>query len=156
MIAYCYFETILFYKTKLFNLMKHLLKTFLLLGFMVFISTISSAQLSTANNGKNPEYKTADAKGVKLYTLGSWNVANVFTALTNAKAVLEPKIADGSATFVERYSYFYYDFILADMQYDIAPEILLLTKMEHANKLAGGSISKTDQQNVYNQIILSF
>jgi hypothetical protein len=136
--------------------MKHLLKTFLLLGFMVFISAISSAQLSTANGGKNPEFKTADAKGVKLYNLNSWNVANVTVALTNAKAALEPKINDGSATPVERYSYHYYSAILADMQYDIAPEILLLNKIEYANKLAGGSISKTDQQNVYNQIILSF
>lgn len=136
--------------------MKHLLKTFLLLGFMVFISAISNAQVTSANGGKNPEYKTADAKGVQLYNLGTWNVDNVTTALTNAKAALEPKINDGSATFVERYSYYYYGAILADMDFNIAPEILLLSKMEYGNKLAGGQISKTDQQNVYNQIILSF
>ncbi|HMG16839.1 MAG TPA: hypothetical protein VK590_15390 [Saprospiraceae bacterium] len=135
--------------------MKHLLKAFLLLGFMVFISDVSQAQLSLSST-KNPELKAAVQAGVSAYDLHSWDVNTVITQLSSARQALQGPVTQGTATLIELYKYNYYNNILVMLEYNIAPEVLVITSMERANLKAGGNMSLVDQQNIYKQTVQLF
>ena len=133
------------------------------LAFMLFLMVFSQSAFaqSTAKAGnsahmdvKSPEYATATAIGVTLYDFNSWNRDVVKTTIQQRLNGLNGQSSDP----VQMYKYVYYNGILGDISYDIAPELSIIRKVteERAKLDNNPAITDAIARNIYNDLVNNF
>ena len=122
---------------------------FAVLAFLTF-SGISAFAQEQARGGQpgfdkfNPELDIAtkvygiDASQVSLP--GTWNLAKGRTFLEKEITTMRPSYTSLSSGM--RFRFEYYQAVLNDMGYDIAPEISAISKLEVAGSKANGTVGK--------------
>jgi hypothetical protein len=96
------------------------------------------------------------ALDLTLYNLGTLNVDNGKTAVTQQAASLKPLMGDGNLPALSKFKYAYYTKVLSDLGYSIAPEITLASSLLHANQASGANLSPAQMVVVYNQTVALF
>lgn len=104
--------------------------------FLLLCGTGASAQ-ERAVNGIHPSLTTlATMLNVTAYDHGTWDEATVAPKIQAAMDVLQPKVANGSATNVELLKYVYYSRVYTDItKYDIGVEVSMLTQLTASHTL---------------------
>lgn len=105
---------------------------------------------------ENPYAAQAAKLGVSTFNLGTLNVDNGKTALTQQAASLKPLMGDGNIPALSKFKYAYYTKVLSDLGYSIAPEISLVTRLGEANQAAGTNLTPVQMVAVYNQAVVLF
>ena len=99
------------------------------LAFFILIGVSqASAQSFQAQSSSNPEIRLAQKFGVTAYNMGTWTPNNVVQILVaNSPDVKE----NPGASLTDRVTYAYYQMVITDVKnYDVAPEIALLSNLE--------------------------
>lgn len=121
---------------------------FAVLAFLTFSGVSAFAQEQARGNVPgfaqfNPELDKAKAYGIDASQVslpGTWN-------LTKGRAFLEKEITTMRPSYATlssgmRFRFEYYQAVLNDMGYDIAPEISAISKLETAGSKANGTVAK--------------
>ena len=124
---------------------------FLLLGL-----NQATAQSVGMKSTSNPKSQLAQKFGVQAYAMGTWTQNNVAQIL---EANI-PNVKGASSSLTQRMTYAYYTFVTTDIRnYNIAPEVALLTGLQKVQEQFKGSLGGRNNNaliQLYNNTIALF
>ncbi|MFN0215955.1 MAG: hypothetical protein ACKVT2_16975 [Saprospiraceae bacterium] len=121
----------------------------LLVGFLVLGSVDASAQTASAAPAVNPETSIAQYLGVNACVLGT--ATNVQGGIASLDAQMIALKASNPSSMYDKLRLNYYQAVIRDVRdYDIYPEIALLSNLKFAPRVTGGNPSVQQFAGLYN------
>lgn len=124
--------------------------------FMLLASVSSWGQESQVPVGTVPPAfnDLAGKMGVTPYAFNKWNDATALTKINSEINLLQPMIADGTASPAQLLKYAYYSNIAADItKYSIGLEYSMLTQLSRTHAQIKSTLPQTQLTAVYNGLV---
>ncbi|MBK8965858.1 MAG: hypothetical protein IPM36_04105 [Lewinellaceae bacterium] len=124
--------------------------------FMLLASVSSWGQESQVPVGTVPPAfnDLAGKMGVTPYAFNKWNDATALTKINSEINLLQPMIADGTASPAQLLKYAYYSNIAADItKYSIGLEYSMLTQLSRTHKEIKSTLPQAQLTAVYNGLV---
>ncbi len=130
----------------------------LVAGFIAFGGTSAVAQQESAKSKANPYALQATKLGLTVYQLGTATQNQIEagkSTLTSNTNALRGTLNEASAALL-KFRYMYQSSVLADVTYDVAPEISAIERLASANAFVNNALSQAQLLVEYNTVMSYF